>query len=1056
MGSSEKRQSSANRKDRMVKMKALRKDSMLQIKNSWKRFLSILLMALLGVGFFAGIKATSPDMEVTLDEYFDKYNVYDIQILSTLGLSENDIEAISKVEGIEGIYPTYSTDIEVETKEKNVIVKAYAYSQTDINKFELIEGRVPEEGQKECVVEEKLLTRTGLKIGDTIKAVLPEDSILKENTFTIVGTISSPLYISSQRGSSKLGSGVIDCYIYIEEDCFDSDVYTEAYSTLEGAKQLNTFSKKYDTIVSNINEALEEVKEKREEERYQEIKDEANEKIRESQDELDKAKKEADEKIAEAEDEIAQGEKEIKNAESKVNSSKKELANAQNQINDSEAELLNKEKEFNESKPQIEAQIAEGEAGITTLEQGIEQINLAIAQIESSYEGITDESLLAQKNQQIQELEKNKAELEQTLSQTKAQIEAAKKQLSEAEAQIASGKAQIAKNKKEIENGLAKLVTAQNEIQANKKKIEDAKITLAEEKQKAEEEILDAQKKIDDAKLELETLEKPKWYILGRESNAGYSGYKNDAQRIANIGKVFPIVFFVVATLISLTSMTRMVEEQRLQIGTLKALGYKNTQIAKKYITYAALATILGSAVGVIIGLNFLPRIIFMMYKMMYNIGEIIVEFNIYYSLLGFGIAFACIVGATIASCYKELKQMPAQLMRPKAPKPGKRVLLEKIPFIWKHLNFTHKVTARNLFRYKKRFLMTIIGICGCTALILAGFGLKYSVSTLIPLQYEEIYRYDMSVSVKEDADIYKKLEEIKIIEGVENGMAVGIHSGKVEGEDIQIIVAQDMNALKEFITLRDENGELHVAENEVILSEKIAKIIGCEVGDLVTLENSDEIAVEVKIGAITENYLYHYAYLSAKDYETLYGQQDEENVILLRTESTDIEDELATKILADTDAISGVTRNSTAIHIMDDTMKNMDYVVWVLIVAAGLLALVVLYNLSNINISERIRELATIKVLGFYDKEVYSYVTNETIILTILGIILGLVGGYLLNFYILETCELDIMSFNKTINMLSYVYAAVITLVFATVVNIATYFRLKKIDMIESLKSVE
>lgn len=1055
-------------------MKALRKDTVLQIKHTYKRFLSILLMALLGVGFFAGIKATSPDMKNTLDTYFDEQNIYDVEIVSTLGLVQNDIDAISKIEGVEAILPTYSIDLEFNIAQKDIIVKTYAYFNEEMNNLSLLEGKLPEK-ENECVVEDKFLKSTGLNIGDTIQAEnFEEDGMLTTNNFKIVGTVSSALYISRERGSTKLGDGMVDDFMFVWNESFSTDIYTQIYLKVEGAKELNTFSNEYEEKVETIKQQLEKVATTREEGRYNEIMQEANEEIAENEQKLEDAKKEANEQISDAEQKIKDAENQITKAQNQINTNRtkanNEFATAEKKIADAEQELNTQEQQFNNNKANIEQQIAQGKAGLDTIKASIQNIETQIIAINKQYEGVTDETILAQKEATLAQLNVGKTEANKKLEEVSLQINEAQKILNNTPSQIATGRAEIQKNKEEFEktknSTYRELNNAQAQVNASKKEVADAKITLEEERKKADEEIADAQNKLDDAKEEISKIEKPTWYVLDRKSNTGYEGYNQDTQRIANIGKIFPIVFFVVATLISLTSMTRMVEEQRVQIGTLKALGYNKFQIAKKYIIYALLATVIGGVIGMIIGFQLLPKVIFSMYKMMYAELQLTAEFNLYYGAMGLIIAIICIVGATVFSSISELKCTPAELMRPKAPKPGKRVLLEKIPILWKHLNFTQKVTARNIFRYKKRFLMTIIGICGCTALILAGFGLKNSISSMIPLQYGEIFKYQMLVSLKSDLtheQIQNKVDEIQQLDGITDILKLNMQAGNVEkngrDEDVQIVIPED-NKLEEFILLRKNGVDefYHLNEDEVIITEKLAKLLNVKDGDTIKLQNTDEKESEVKVQAITENYISHYVYMSKTLYNNLYDNMLEDNVLFVKTQglSTEQEDNIAKIILDDTDNIAGLSRNSNLVSMMDDTMKSLDSVVWVLIVSAGLLAFVVLYNLSNVNISERIRELATIKVLGFYDKEVYDYVSKETVILTVIGIIFGLSCGYFLNLFIIETCELDIIMFNKVIEPISYLYASLITVVFAMIVNITTYFRLKKIDMIESLKSIE
>lgn len=1055
-------------------MKALHKDIVLQIKHTWKRFVSILLMALLGVGFFAGIKATSPDMKDTLDTYFDEQNIFDIEVVSTLGMVQKDIDAISQIEGIEKILPTYSTDLEFNIGQKDIIVKAYAYFKEDINQPQLQEGKLPEK-ENECVVESNFLKATGLQIGDKIVAEnLDEDEILNTDTFQIVGTVSSPLYISRERGSSKLGDGMLDYFMYIWNESFSSEVYTEIYLTVTGAKELNTFSDAYENKIETAKSQLEEIATVREEGRYQEILTEANDKIAENEKKLEDAKTEANQKIADAEQEIkdgeskiAEAEREIKNNRAKANN---EFMQAEAKIEQAEKKLTEKEQQFNNSKESIQEQIAQAKTAIDTLNSNMEKIEDQIITVNKEYEGVTDETALAQKEATLAQLNESKEQISSQLNEITTQLESAQQILENTPKQIAAGKEEIQKNKQELTKNknstYQQLNNAENQVNTSKQEIAEAKETLEKEKIKAEEEIADAEQKLAEAKEEINKIEKPTWYILDRESNTGYEGYHQDTQRIANIGKLFPVVFFVVATLISLTSMTRMVEEQRVQIGTLKALGYHKNQIIQKYILYALTATLIGGVIGMIIGFELLPRIIFSMYKMMYADLQINIQFNFYYGAIGLGIAIACIVGATVFSAMNELKRTPAELMRPKAPKPGKRVILERIPFLWKHMNFTQKVTARNLFRYKKRFLMTIIGICGCTALILAGFGLKNSISSMIPLQYGEIFRYQMIVSLKSDItkeQIQEKVNDLQNYPEITDLLKVNMQSGTLttkESKDIQILIPEDNTRLEDFILLR-KNGTkeyYHLSNNEIIITQKVAKLLNIKSGDTVKLKNADDQEVEIKVQAITENYISHYVYMANSLYQELFHSVPQENVILIKTDllTTTQEENLAKVILGDTEHIAGISKNSNLISLMDDTMKSLNSVVWVLIISAGLLAFVVLYNLSNVNISERVRELATIKVLGFYDKEVYDYVAKETTILTVIGIVLGLVGGYFLNLFIIETCELDMIMFNKIVEPISYLYATIITIVFTIIVNITTYFRLKKIDMIESLKSIE
>ena len=865
-------------KRKTVMKKALLKDAFKEIKVSYKRFISILLMALLGVGFFAGLRATSPDMVNTIDEYFKAQNVYDIQVMSTLGLTDGDVEAIKNVENVESVYGTYSKDGLINLDDKEVVSKILCVE--DINKPLLVEGSMPQ-NQNECVVEEEFLKNANKNIGDYIQ-IEPEkdenssqesEEFLKEKEMKIVGTVKSPLYISRDRGTSKLGSGTVDYYIYVSKDNINSDVYTEIYVKLKDSQKYTTSSSRYEKYVDETKQKIEEIKDERQKARYDELIGEAN------------------------------------------------------------------------------------------------------------------------------------------------------------------------------------------------PKIQDAENELNTEKQNAEQQIKEAEGKIIDAKDEVAKIENPTWYILDRNQNSGYASFIQDTESIENLSMVFPIVFFAIAILVSLTSMTRMVEEERQEIGTLKALGYNKFHISLKYIIYSSLACIIGAIIGMNIGFQLLPRIVWDMYEMMYTMPSITVLYNYEYSTLGLFLIYICIVGATLYSILKELKDAPATLLRPKAPKLGKRVLLERITPIWKRLNFSQKVTIRNIFRYKKRFLMTIIGIFGCTSLILAGFGLKDSISKILPYQYEKIFNYDIQVSLKSALDNENRQELItnlknnaQINEVVETYMISGTASKEENQEDIQIIVPQDNNELDKVIKLYDlKENKINLNEDGIVITDKLAQLINAKIGDTITVKDSNDVEKELKIVNIAENYISHYVYMSKSLYEKTYEENCIPNVLLIQDKELTKEQESdLSREIVEQNQVSTVTLTSTIMTTLDDTMNSLNYVVIILIVSAGLLAFVVLYNLSNVNISERIRELATIKVLGFYDKEVYSYINRETTLLTIIGIILGLGGGYLLNFYIIGTCEIDMLRFVKVIDPLSYLYAILITVAFTIIVNIFTYFALKKIDMIGSLKSVE
>ena len=959
--------------------KALLRDSIKEIKNTYKRFISILVMAFLGVGFFAGLRAASPDMLDTIDKFYRDSQVFDIKILSTLGLTESDIEALKNIDGVENVAGSYEVDGKIELDKKEIITKLITVG--DINKPILLDGNLPQ-NVDECAVEESFLEANNKKIGDIIQVDVEktkndngdEIEYLKNNQLKIVGTIQSPLYVSRDRGTSKLGNGKINYYMYISKDNINAnEIYTSIYITAKTTEQ--TASTKYEDYIEQIKNNIEEIKSEREQARRNQLVELANGKVADAENELNTQKQEAETKINDAEKELQEARKKIEDGEKEIVTNKK----------NADTQFTNAQKEIDYARTQLQG----------------------------------TNSILDQKEQ----------ELNLTKSKTYAQITA-----------------------------------AQNKINESKKELEDGEQELAKNKEEFNTKIADAEAKLQEAKDKINDIENPKWYILDRNSNEGYVGIIQATKSMENISKVFPIVFFAVAALISLTSMTRMVEEQRTQIGTLKALGYNQFQIMGKYILYASLASIIGGILGMCVGFETLPRIIWMLYMMMYQMTpNILISFNWKYGLLGLILICICIIGATIYSAIRELKETPSALMRPKAPKAGNRVMLERIPFIWKHLNFSHKVTVRNIFRYKKRFLMTIIGIFGCTSLIVTGFGIKDSIKTIVPSQFEKVFSYNMQVSVKDDIseETEQKLvdelrENSQVQKAIETDMtSVTAVNGDNE-EDVQVIIPKDN--FDGVVNLYDVKSKktVELQENEICLTDKCAQLLGVKAGDTIKLKD-DNKEIDAKISNIVENYVSHYIYMSKATYENLFGEKYNTNVIFLKnvdlTEAE--EDELITNLMSK-EGVSSATRISSMMGMIDDTLKSLNYIVIILIVSAGLLAFVVLYNLANVNISERIRELATIKVLGFYDKEVYDYVTRETIILTIIGIVLGLFGGYLLNYYLIGTCEINTLRFCKIIEPISYVYAVIITVVFTMIVNIVTYFALKKIDMIESLKSVE
>lgn len=1193
------------------------------------RFISIFFIVALGVAFYSGIRASEPSMRITADQYFDDSELMDLKVMGTMGLTKADIKAIGKVSGIEAVEGGYSKDVLCPVGDNEKVVHMLS-TQKNFNQVSVVEGRLPEKAG-ECLVDEDFLSYTDLKVGDTVTFHSGDGEALTDSLVTdaykIVGIGNSPLYISFGRGSSTIGTGEISGFVVVDKSSFDMDVYTEAYVKVSGAEEKTAFTDEYNNLSDAAKEAVSVIEEERCAVRKQEIVDEANEKLADSEktvneksQELEDAKKElesgkskAAEELEKAKQQLTDGEAELAEAKQQIADGETQLADAKAQLNDKQAQLDSAEAQYESGKAQLDqkeqefvaaeqtylsnyakympfitagkAQIAAGRTqiadgkkqldeglapltqlkdGLAGIEDGISQCDSGIAELQKQ---INDGDALYQKyteipesertegeqayleswsgvkpglQAQLDDMQKQKTKLENTKSdmlkqagfateedldtqitslteqraeldaresallqqeQTlaaqeeellnagrqitngKSQIAAARSQLDSTKSQITDGKAQIQSawallnekeaalnaSKAQLASGEQELADGRSEYEQAAKEAEDqitdgqAKITDGEKQ------LTDAKQKIADAKAEIKKIENPKWYVQTREDAlTEYQGYGDNADRMRSIGKVFPVLFFLVAALISLTTMTRMVEEQRVQIGTMKALGYGKAAIAGKYIGYALIATLGGSIFGVLIGEKILPLVIIYGYMILYkHLPAILLPYHMSYAIQASVIAVACILIATIASCYKELAAEPAELMRPAAPKQGKRILLERIGIIWKHLNFTWKSTVRNLIRYKKRFFMTIFGIGGCMALMVVGFGLKDCIYEIVSLQYEKVQFYDAATYMSDDISEENKQQIQEYLDqNADVKETIEVHMQKTDVKSasgkktLYLMVPSDDEKIEDFLSFHsrtNKNEVYSLKKDEVILTEKMASLLNVKVGDQLTIEDEDRGDQTVTIGAICENYMSHYLYLSPEKYEELYGKPVEYNTIIysVKDGKDDQIEKTGTKLLA-MDGVLNVSYTSSIEGRLDDMLRSLNLVIVVLIVSAGMLAFVVLYNLNNINITERQRELATLKVLGFYDGEVASYVYRENILLTIIGSVVGMVLGNFLHRYTILTVEVEEAMFGRQIHWQSYLYSFLFTAAFSLFVNWVMFYKLKKIDMVESLKSVE
>ena len=1073
------------------------KDIFREIKISLGRFLSILCIVAIGVAFFAGIKASAPDMKNSADTYFDKYNVQDIQVYSTIGLTKKDVAAIKKIKGVKSVQPSFSMDTLSQIDSTQMVIKVISYGiDQKMNKVRVVEGRMPER-ENECLVEASSATNKlygTFHIGDTIKLQSGTDEALskslKHTKFKIVGTCYNPNYLSYEKGSSNIGSGTVNSFIYIQNTNVLKDYYTEVDVCVKGAKDLDCYSDEYFDVVDPVLKKIKKISNKQIDARIQSYQSELDEKKQEATDKF----KDAENQFNDAQNKIDSGLSEIQSNELKLQNSKDQinqgwneyyanlqlldniptLQNAIAQIEESEKklpELLSQKEQVENGLQQINA---EGDLNTkrTLIQNAIDFIDIALKKIENYPDSSDAETIRIKLNEKKELLQGQLSLIDQAIAK-KAELEAILPQIQSGIEQIQAGVAKKAKlqsqlnqllnAKNELNNAYVSLINGQAQYEDGVSKIEDAKNELNKSIEqltlsKAEFNIQkhDALRELSDAQLEIDKME-GKWIVLDRNSHYSYRDYGACADRMDGIAKVFPVFFFLVAALVCMTTMTRMVDEQRNEMGTLKALGYSKLQIASKYIIYALIASILGSILGCSLGMYLFPTVIFNAWNTLYNIDQIKFLFQPGLILLASGSVTGITLLATLYSIYSELIEMPSQLMRPKAAKAGKKILLERITFIWKRLSFLQKVTARNIFRYKKRFFMTIIGIAGCSALLVAGFGINDSISDIVNQQYNVIYHYDATVSAK-TSEITSQIKSLKGVKDVyeEDHLAV---TTKIENKDISTtvhIISNDKK-FKDFCTLFNGNNEFDLDDSSVLISQKMATKLNKKAGDTIKIKDANNKVIKAKIKGVFTNYVGHHIYASESLYKSWNTNAKTTHIYLIKSKKTTkkFERNLGNKIM-NIDGVQSVTFYSSLQKSFKDMIKSISYIVVVLVISAACLAFVVLYNLSNVNISERKREIATIKVLGFTRKEVDAYINRETILLTILGSLIGLGIGIGLHHLIMNLAEMDDIMFGRTINSISYVISFVMTIGFNAIINLCMHKKLNNIQMVESLKAVE
>lgn len=1062
----------------------MKRNTFREIKKSFGRYFAILAIVALGVAFFSGLKITQSVMVHSADVYLKDLQFYDYRLVSTLGFTEENVEALAEKEDVRAAEGAISAEVLYKDAGENErVIKMHSITEK-VNKLKLIAGEMPQSAD-ECVVDSALFSEDA--IGSEL--VLSENNTTDDldkfayKEYTITGLVQSPCYIQFERGNTSIGNGRISGFAYILKDGFTVDYDTEIYIKFD--EDYDIYSDEYDSYI-DAKEADWEVYTKEQADiRYEKI-------VKDAQDELDEKKEELEEKRAEAEAELESAKQQLTDGETEISDGKNQIASAKTELSAKASELQSgkdalssKAAELESASQQISGQESALAAKKAEYEQGLNAYLAAKQQVtdqrnslEAAKAQLTEntpgyEEMLAQIEAGLTEVAGAEAEL----NAKNAELEAAAGQLSSAESQLAAAKQQIEDGKNALAAAEAELTDGENQLAAAKEQIEekedqleaaetelaDGLLQYQENQSEFDEQMQDADDQIADAQSKIDEIEKPETYVLDRNTNVGYVCLKNDSGVVKGIANVFPVFFFLVAALICMTTMNRMVEEQRTQIGVLKALGFSEGKIMGKYLFYSGSAAISGTLIGYVLGIHFFPLVIITAYGIVYKMGGIYYVSDLPLALVSLTVAVLCSVGTTWLSCHKELKEVAADLMRPKAPKAGKRVFLEHVPFIWKRLKFLQKVSVRNIVRYKKRFFMMVIGISGCTALLVMGFGVRDSVVAVADQQYEEIQLYDIGVTLKAgkmpgEADL-KSLDS-----ALEKENAAGMYAMEKTidlvtdkgTKSIHMVAVENPDEVGDFISLHTKKQEpiAYPKEGEAVLSKKVAETYAVKKGDTILLRDSDNNEMHLKVTGICENHIYNYVYIAPESYEKQIGDVVFKNVYVRLPDASDIHEVSA--VLMKADGVTAVTVNSDMLSRISQMMSCMNYIVIIIIICAGALAFIVLYNLNNINITERVREIATIKVLGFYPKETASYVFRENMVLTAIGCGLGLILGKWFHRFVMGEIQIDMVSFNVQINAVSYLFSVLLTMGFAWIVNCMMTGKLERINMAESLKSID
>nr|WP_260620371.1 FtsX-like permease family protein [Gordonibacter massiliensis (ex Traore et al. 2017)] len=1134
--------------------------------------MAIAAIVALGTGFYAGLRMTAPDMKLAADAFYDGTHLMDVRVLSTLGLTDDDLQALRGVEGVQAVMGAYETDVMADVGDEQYAVRVHSLpaaalssdtsdgvnARSDdadyLNRPILTQGAWPTK-KGECVLSSDLVVAENARIGDTVRITETTEGMedaLAADAYTVVGFVSSSYYAtSSNLGSTSLGSGSIQQYMYVPESDFSDDLpYTEAFLTVAGAADERSSSAAYDDRVAEVTERIEALAPARERLRVEGLRADAQEELDEKRADYEQQKADAEAQLADAKGQlddaaaaIADNEQKLADGQASYDNGVAELANqrasAQQQLAAAEQQLADGRAQVEAARPAIEQgqadlasawaqwqqasdalaqawadwhanadplyaarqQMQDGIAALNAqiealdpddpdynvkkaaLEQQRDALVQQLARFEQDHQGdfAALEQAKAALDQEQGKLDTGKAELDRqqaAFNEQKAQFDAAAAQADQGAADLAAARqqadSQLAAAQQQLDAAAAQLASGRDQLAQGKADYESGLAEYESKKAEADSQLADAERQLNDAQKQIDDLENPTWYVMDRTANYGVASFNADADRVDSIAQVFPFIFFLVAALVALTTMTRMVEEERMLIGTYKALGYSRARITAKYLVYASIASVAGSAVGIAVLSQVLPAVIMQAYGIIYFVPSQPLPLAIDAGLaaLAAGLGVGVTLAATWAAATATLRERPATLMLPRAPKSGKRILLERAAPLWRHLSFSWKVTFRNLFRYKKRFVMTVIGIAGCTALLLTGLGLSDAINDIIDNQFGKITKYNAMVSLEDDltgqeqGELDEVLGDSQLVSdhaGVqrENMLAAGPDDAD---QHVQVIVPQDAADIDRFVMMRTRLGHdpIELGDEGVVLSEKLATQLGVGVGDAVSLTEQDAIGNatgsphEATVTGVMENYIYNYVFIGPERYERLMGEEPPYSTVLaIATSDADRRAELSRE-LGGLDGVKTVAYNDETIDAYRDMLSSVNMIVVVLVVAAAALAFIVLYNLTNINITERVREIATLKVLGFTPREVDAYIYRETALLSIIGSLVGLVLGVWMESFVVVTAEVDQVMFGRVIHPASFLIAFALTMLFTVFVMVAMRRKLAGVDMVESLKSNE